>query len=111
MTKPIYDFHMLLSGKNIFVKLYRVYNFFPEYFLKLISHLKLNVGKLLLFSADVSAKQTQWSPEQKCHLQQCCDTNVTSEVLQMSNPTINSNDDETILILEITQMLAICQAL
>lgn len=71
-------------------------------------HLKFNIGKSLVFSADISAKQ---SPHWKYNFRQRCDTNVTTEVLRMSNPTINSNDDEAILILEITQKFAICQVL
>lgn len=74
-------------------------------------HVKLNIGKSLIFPADISAKQTQWSLDWKYNFLQRCDTNVTIEARGMSNPTINSNDDEAILILEITQKLAICQAL
>lgn len=33
-------------------------------------------------------------PKRKYNFQQCCDTNVATEILAMSNPIINSNDNE-----------------
>lgn len=46
------------------------------------------------YQIDISAKQIQQSPKRKYNFQQCCDTNVATEILTMSNPIINSKDNE-----------------